>query len=122
MVPTSSPANPAYPYPDGLVYPAIHLFSVDDSFFPKQIPLSFPEQNMVSPRIRIGRQTNNKTAPLPTNGYFDSKVLSRMHAEIWLDQGQVRFFPHACRSLVLSLIFALRSQPKLVFIIDYDIN
>lgn len=33
--------------------------------------------------IRIGRQTNVKTVPTATNGYFDSKVLSRQHAEIW---------------------------------------
>jgi len=36
--------------------------------------------------LRIGRQTNNKTMPTPTNGYFDSKVLSRQHAEIWADR------------------------------------
>lgn len=40
--------------------------------------------------IRIGRQTNAKTVPTPTNGFFDSKVLSRQHAEIWADrQGKV---------------------------------
>ncbi|OKL60761.1 hypothetical protein UA08_04272 [Talaromyces atroroseus] len=36
--------------------------------------------------LRIGRQTNAKTVPTPTNGYFDSKVLSRQHAEIWADR------------------------------------
>lgn len=36
--------------------------------------------------LRIGRQTNNKTVPTPTNGFFDSKVLSRQHAEIWADR------------------------------------
>ncbi|TLD26015.1 cytoplasm to vacuole targeting vps64 [Venturia nashicola] len=36
--------------------------------------------------LRIGRQTNNKTTPTPLNGYFDSKVLSRQHAEIWADR------------------------------------
>jgi hypothetical protein len=40
--------------------------------------------------LRIGRQTNNKTIPTPLNGYFDSKVLSRQHAEIWADrQGKI---------------------------------
>lgn len=33
--------------------------------------------------LRIGRQTNVKTVPTPMNGYFDSKVLSRQHAEVW---------------------------------------
>src|SRR6185437_761084 len=36
--------------------------------------------------LRIGRQTNAKTVPTPVNGYFDSKVLSRQHAEIWAER------------------------------------
>lgn len=36
--------------------------------------------------LKIGRQTNAKTQPLPGNGYFDSKVLSRQHAEVWADR------------------------------------
>lgn len=36
--------------------------------------------------LKIGRQTNAKTLPTPNNGYFDSKVLSRQHAEVWADQ------------------------------------
>ncbi|KAJ5551112.1 hypothetical protein N7535_000945 [Penicillium sp. DV-2018c] len=36
--------------------------------------------------LRIGRQTNAKTMPTPTNGFFDSKVLSRQHAEVWADR------------------------------------
>ncbi|KAI8139970.1 hypothetical protein BJV82DRAFT_624599 [Fennellomyces sp. T-0311] len=39
--------------------------------------------------IRIGRQTSSKTIPGPLNGYFDSKVLSRTHAEIWSDKSKV---------------------------------
>ena len=34
----------------------------------------------------MGRQTNQKTIPTPLNGYFDSKVLSRQHAEVWADR------------------------------------
>ncbi|CAO3656465.1 unnamed protein product [Mucor hiemalis] len=33
-------------------------------------------------KLRIGRQTSQKTTPTAYNGYFDSKVLSRQHAEI----------------------------------------
>ncbi|CEP12931.1 hypothetical protein [Parasitella parasitica] len=40
-------------------------------------------------KIRIGRQTSSKTAPTAYNGYFDSKVLSRQHAEIWCDKARV---------------------------------
>ncbi|PNS19662.1 hypothetical protein CAC42_7506 [Sphaceloma murrayae] len=36
--------------------------------------------------LRIGRQTNAKTAPTPTNGFFDSKVLSRQHAEVYAER------------------------------------
>lgn len=36
--------------------------------------------------LRIGRQTNAKTAPTPANGFFDSKVLSRQHAEIYAER------------------------------------
>ena len=40
-------------------------------------------------KVRIGRQTNPKTVPTQYNGYFDSKVLSRVHAEIWNDGGRI---------------------------------
>ena len=51
------------------------------TFDRKQIVVPFfPEVH------KIGRQTNQKTIPAATNGYFDSKVLSRQHAEIWADR------------------------------------
>lgn len=69
-----------------LIYPALHLQPLNDTFAPKQISLSPPgPQN----RIKIGRQTNQKTLPQPSNGFFDSKVLSRMHAEVWSQDGKV---------------------------------
>jgi len=36
--------------------------------------------------LKVGRQTNAKTVPTQVNGYFDSKVLSRAHAEVWADR------------------------------------
>lgn len=39
--------------------------------------------------LRIGRQTNAKTVPTAVNGYFDSKVLSRQHAEVYADKGKI---------------------------------
>ncbi|KAG4301509.1 hypothetical protein PCK1_002222 [Pneumocystis canis] len=36
--------------------------------------------------LRMGRQTSARTVPTPRNGYFDSKVLSRVHAEVWADE------------------------------------
>lgn len=70
----------------GLVFPALHLHPLNDTFAPKQISLAPPGFNN---RIKIGRQTNAKTVPNPSNGYFDSKVLSRMHAEVWSQNGKV---------------------------------
>lgn len=69
-----------------LVFPALHLHPLNNTFAPKQISLTPPgPQN----RIKIGRQTNAKTVPHPSNGYFDSKVLSRMHAEVWSQDNKV---------------------------------
>ncbi|RAK77162.1 putative cytoplasm to vacuole targeting Vps64 [Aspergillus fijiensis CBS 313.89] len=57
------------------------LLPINGTFEKKQITVPFyPEL------IRIGRQTNAKTVPTPVNGFFDSKVLSRQHAEIWADK------------------------------------
>lgn len=63
---------------NGLSY--LMLLPLNHSFETKLIPLPyFPET------LRIGRQTNAKTLPNPSNGYFDSKVLSRQHAEVWAE-------------------------------------
>ncbi|KAF8916827.1 SMAD/FHA domain-containing protein, partial [Mucidula mucida] len=64
--------------------PALYLYPLNDSFVPKHIALSTPGQ-----RVKIGRQTNAKTTPGERNGYFDSKVLSRAHAEIWEEGGKI---------------------------------
>ncbi|CAO1630643.1 unnamed protein product [Sympodiomycopsis kandeliae] len=71
---------------NGLVYPALHLHPLNDTFAPKQISLAPPGPHN---RVKIGRQTNVKTMPHPSNGYFDSKVLSRMHAEVWCQDGKM---------------------------------
>lgn len=60
--------------------PALYLLSLNGSFERKTISVPFYPET-----LRIGRQTNNKTVPTPVNGFFDSKVLSRQHAEIWAD-------------------------------------
>lgn len=43
----------------------------------------------LSQRVKIGRVTGNKTVCHCSNGLFDSKVLSRHHAELWSDLGKV---------------------------------
>ncbi|GAB7359702.1 hypothetical protein MBLNU230_g6877t1 [Neophaeotheca triangularis] len=66
--------------------PAIlHLIPINSTFERKTITVPYyPDV------LRIGRQTNQKTIPTPLNGYFDSKVLSRQHAEVYADrQGRI---------------------------------
>lgn len=61
--------------------PMLYLLSLNGTFERKTIAVPiYPDV------LRIGRQTNAKTVPTPTNGYFDSKVLSRSHAEIWAER------------------------------------
>lgn len=67
-------------------YPALYLYPLNDSFVPKQISLA-----PGSGRVKVGRQTNAKTVPGERNGYFDSKVLSRQHAEVWEEGSKVSF-------------------------------
>jgi hypothetical protein len=65
--------------------PVLYLLSLNGTFERKNISVPFSPDT-----LRIGRQTNQKTIPTPINGFFDSKVLSRQHAEIWADrQGKI---------------------------------
>ena len=57
------------------------LLPLNGTFERKQITVPFFPDIM-----RVGRQTNAKTVPTPANGYFDSKVLSRQHAEVWAER------------------------------------
>ncbi|TIB67353.1 hypothetical protein E3P77_01691 [Wallemia ichthyophaga] len=59
----------------------IFLIPLNNSFELKIIHLN--------DKIKIGRQTNARTIPNQGNGYFDSKVLSRQHAEIWSEASVV---------------------------------
>ncbi|KAJ7119431.1 hypothetical protein C8R44DRAFT_788052 [Mycena epipterygia] len=66
------------------LFPALYLYPLNDSFIPKHISLTPSGQ-----RVKIGRQTNAKTSPGERNGYFDSKVLSRQHAEVWEEGNKI---------------------------------
>jgi pSer/pThr/pTyr-binding forkhead associated (FHA) protein len=63
----------------------LHLLPINGTFDRKTITVPYyPDV------LRIGRQTNQKTVPTALNGYFDSKVLSRQHAEVYADrQGRI---------------------------------
>lgn len=80
MAPQRSLAEPVTPS-----QPVLYLLSLNGTFERKTIQVPFYPET-----LRVGRQTNNKTIPTPLNGFFDSKVLSRQHAEIWADrQGKI---------------------------------
>lgn len=61
--------------------PVLYLLSLNGTFERKTIAVPFAPDS-----LRIGRQTNQKTVPTATNGFFDSKVLSRQHAEIYAER------------------------------------
>ncbi|KAJ7057324.1 hypothetical protein C8F01DRAFT_1060968, partial [Mycena amicta] len=63
-------------------------FPLDGSFYPpKRIPLTGTSSGHGGV-IRIGRQLNAKSSPSADNGVFESRVLSRQHAEVWLELGE----------------------------------
>lgn len=64
-------------------FPALYLYPLNADSFVKHINLTNNQ------RVKIGRQTNARTVPAETNGYFDSKVLSRQHAEVWEENAKV---------------------------------
>ncbi|KAI5867465.1 hypothetical protein GGS23DRAFT_178995 [Durotheca rogersii] len=80
--PVSRPMSEALPSGS---QPVLYLLSLNGTFERKTISVPFSPD-----ALKIGRQTNAKTVPTPINGFFDSKVLSRQHAEIWADrQGKI---------------------------------
>ncbi|PPQ84096.1 hypothetical protein CVT25_002177 [Psilocybe cyanescens] len=68
--------------PSNALFPALYLYPLNDTWAPKHIALT----NL---HTKIGRQTSSKTAPGERNGFFDSKVLSRQHAEVWEEGGKI---------------------------------
>lgn len=48
--------------------------------------------------LKLGRQTTTRTAAAPENGYFDSRVLSRQHAEVWADRDTGKVWLRDCKS------------------------
>ncbi|KAJ7621051.1 hypothetical protein FB45DRAFT_754438, partial [Roridomyces roridus] len=71
-------ASNAYLPPNYASQPALHLYPLDDSFIPKRIALGGSQRV-----VKIARPPNTKTVPGERNGFFDSRVLSRQHAEVW---------------------------------------
>ncbi|KAJ3975091.1 SMAD/FHA domain-containing protein [Lentinula raphanica] len=65
------------------LFPALYLYPLNDSFAPRYIHLSH------NAHVRIGRQTSAMATPGEQNGYFDSRVLSRQHAEVWEEGNKI---------------------------------
>ncbi|KAJ3095178.1 hypothetical protein HDU97_007215 [Phlyctochytrium planicorne] len=61
--------------------PVLVLEPLNDTFVTKRLDLLEP--------VKVGRKVNAKVGPEPSNGIFDSKVLSRNHAEIWYEDDKV---------------------------------
>ncbi|KAK9385404.1 hypothetical protein V1515DRAFT_608554 [Lipomyces mesembrius] len=74
--------------PPGATQESVYLYltPLNNTFTRKCISVPFYPNTML-----LGRQMNSRTIPTPENGFFDSRVLSRQHAEIWADRntGQV---------------------------------
>ncbi|KAF6743337.1 hypothetical protein DFP72DRAFT_1080281 [Ephemerocybe angulata] len=81
--PFSTPSAQQTTTTTALPYPALYLYPLNDSFVPKHIALSHGQH------VKIGRQTNSKTALGERSRYFDSKVLTRQHAEVREEGGKI---------------------------------
>ncbi|GAB1200132.1 hypothetical protein APSETT444_009499 [Aspergillus pseudonomiae] len=92
--------------PSGEPPAILTLVPLNGTFEKKQINVPyFPET------VRIGRQTNAKTVPTPANGFFDSKVLSRQHAEVWAEKGG-RIFIRDVKSSNGTFVNGTRLSPE----------
>ncbi|KAE8373558.1 hypothetical protein BDV26DRAFT_285025 [Aspergillus bertholletiae] len=92
--------------PSGEPPAILTLVPLNGTFEKKQINVPyFPEV------VRIGRQTNAKTVPTPANGFFDSKVLSRQHAEVWAEKGG-RIFIRDVKSSNGTFVNGTRLSPE----------
>jgi hypothetical protein len=93
---------------NGHVQPSyLMLISLNGTFDRKQIPLPYYPET-----LRIGRQTNAKTVPTPMNGFFDSKVLSRQHAEVWAEKGTNKVWIRDIKSSNGTFVNGQRLSPE----------
>lgn len=87
--------------------PILALLPMNGTFERKQINVPYyPEI------LKIGRQTNAKTVPTQVNGFFDSKVLSRAHAEIWAERGSGKIFIRDVKSSNGTFVNGQRLSPE----------
>jgi len=70
--------------------------------------------------VKISRQTNTHTVPAENNSNFDSKVLSRQHAEVWKENTKVRccytFYKVVCIHVCAQIFIRDVKTSKVTFI------
>ena len=72
------------PFVDKLTHPTLCLHPLNGTFVAKNVPLP------PGKRVTIGRQSIKKNRiPKRGNGLFDSMVLSRLHAIVWVESNKV---------------------------------
>lgn len=62
--------------------------------------------------LKLGRQTTARTAAAPDNGFFDSRVLSRQHAQVWAERETGKVWLRDCRSSNGTYINNRRLSPE----------
>ncbi|KAI5961719.1 hypothetical protein CANMA_003696 [Candida margitis] len=78
--PSSNPSASSQPRKRAQMQYYVTLIPLNDTFVEKHLPVAiFPETT------KLGRPTGTKHKPDMSNGYFDSRVLSRNHAQIYID-------------------------------------
>ncbi|TAQ83213.1 hypothetical protein B7494_g8461 [Chlorociboria aeruginascens] len=95
----------AQPVGDG--NPVLYLLSMNGTFERKTISVPYYPDS-----LRIGRQTNAKTVPTAANGFFDSKVLSRQHAEIWAERTSGKIWIRDVKSSNGTFVNGARLSPE----------
>lgn len=73
-------AKAAHPHKRQLVQYYVTLLPLNDTFTKKHLPVAVYPQT-----TKLGRPTGTRHKPDVTNGYFDLRVLSRNHAQIYID-------------------------------------
>ncbi|KAG2187571.1 hypothetical protein INT44_005260 [Umbelopsis vinacea] len=100
----SKRSNRPTPTMTGTPKATLLLISLHGSFQTKALEL------FESIHVKIGRQTSAKSAPSASNGFFDSKVLSRTHAEVWCERNKV--FIRDVKSSNGTFINGIRLSPE----------
>ncbi|CAA20309.1 SIP/FAR complex FHA domain subunit Csc1 [Schizosaccharomyces pombe] len=84
----------------------ITLTPLNESFQTKKLVIS------PSTIYKIGRHTNKSTSPSPSNLFFNSKVLSRQHAELWLDKDTLSVYIRDVKSSNGTFVNETRLSPE----------